>query len=338
MIQEQNVAQITSEPSEAFIESLTPEVVEDTPTDEGDPLEPQDLSDEVKDKLMNKDSIAKRLEAAKAKKQAEEAQALADQEAEEEAEQESEEEEPNTPVLAIEVNGTKLEGTEAITAHITELATKATEYEEALAEYKQNEAKLIEIVEQVPEFETLIARLSKGDSLRTALIYAGFGPEDFEVTSEDEPDAEAVVQAKLDRKRAIAEAKKAQEEFAKNSAKSEEIIAEFQKEAGFDEKVKEQLVGEMAGFIQDATMGKLSKKHLDIFLKGINYESAVKKAEKIGEVQGLNKQIDLNRKKKSAAGIPVISSGLESSKPAPSNKLGSLIKTPATSFLDMIKK
>jgi len=167
----------------------------------------------------------------------------------------------------------------------------------------------------VPEFETLIKRLAKGDSLRTALIHAGFGPEDFEVASEDEPDAEAVVQAKLERKRQIAEAKKSQKEFEENSAKSEAMITEIQTEFGFDDKVKDQLIGNMAQFIQDSMKGKLNKEVVGLFLKGINFDSAVKKAQKQGEIMGKNEKITIERKKRDASGVPSFTSGLANTPP-----------------------
>lgn len=296
------------------------------------------LSSELTEKLLGKNnSIAAKLEEAKAKREALEEE-LAAQQQEEEEQQKQQEQAETPPALSLEVDGQKFESVEAIADHVKTLAEKSKELETAVSEYQANEAKLIEILDAVPEFSSIISSLATGDTLRVALIKAGFGPEDFSVESETEEDAEALVQAKLERKRAIEEQKKIQKQFADNSAKSEKILESFKQKHGLDDKLSEKLVQSMADFVQKSMNGILTEDSLELFLKAVKFEAEISSAETRGQIKGRNEKIAIERQKRTGDGIPALGGrSLPMAEKRPS-KLAGLIKSTPTSFTQLLKK
>lgn len=307
---------------------------------DGDGINPeedheQSLSSELTEKLTGKNnSIAAKLEEAKAKKEALEQEELDEIEQQEQIAEQDE----TAPAISLEVDGQKFETMEAIADHVKTLSEKSKELETAVSEYQANESKLIEILDNVPEFSSIISSLATGDTLRVALIKAGIGPEDFALESETEEDAEALVQAKLERKKAIDEQKKAQKQFADNSAKSEKILEDFKAKRGLDDNTSQKVVQAMADFVQKSMNGILTEDSLDLFLKAVKFESEVSSAETRGQIKGRNEKISIERQKRAGDGIPALggrSLPIQDKKPS---KLAGLIKTSPTSFTQLLKK
>lgn len=300
-----------------------------------DETEEQSLSSELTEKLLGKNnSIEAKLEEAKLKREEQE-RIFAEEQEQEEVEESSEN---KSQSIAIEIDGQKLESVEAIQEHIQSIATKTQELETAISEYKANETKLIEILDSVPEFGGIISSLATGDTLRVALIKAGFGPEDFTVESDLEEDAESLVQAKLERKRAIEEQKRAQKQFQENATKSEKVLQEFKEENNLDDKTSEKVIKAMADFINKSTNGILTKDSLTAFLKVVNFESEIDRAETRGQIKGRNEKIAIERQKRSGDGIPALggrSLPIADKKPS---KLSGLIKQSPTSFTQLLRK
>ena len=333
-VETETAAPVTDESPETT-EEVTEEIEAAAP-------EPQTLSSELTEKLIGKNnSIQAKLEESKAKKEAEAAEA-AEEEArlaeEAESEEEQEEEIVQAATISIEIEGQKLETPEAITEHIQTLSAKTKEYEEAIEQYRANESKLEEILESVPEFTHIVAALATGDSLRVALVKAGFGPEDFTIESDSEEDAEALVQAKLDRKRAIQEQKKLQERFAANTAKSEEVLKNVQTKYNLDETKTKKLVETMADFVQKSMDGVLTDEGVQIFIRHLNFDEAVQKAELKGQIKGRNENITIQRQKRSGDGIPALGGRSLPPQEKKPNPLGGLIRQAPSSFTELLKK
>jgi hypothetical protein len=332
-------AQSSKETSTATTEEILTAPLENTDgPNEDSEYEPEpSLSSELTEKLMGKNnSIAAKLEEAKAKKEALEQEELEAQQQQEEEEQQKQTETP--PALSLEVDGQKFETVEAIADHVKTLSEKSKQLETAVSEYQANEAKLIEILDNVPEFSSIISSLATGDTLRVALIKAGIGPEDFSIESETEEDAEALVQAKLERKRAIEEQKKIQKQFSDNSAKSEKILEDFKAKRGLDDKTSQKVVQAMADFVQKSMNGILTEDSLELFLKAVNFETEVERAETKGQIKGRNEKIAIERQKRAGDGIPALggrSLPIAEKKP---NKLEGLIRSSPTSFTQLLKK
>lgn len=306
--------------------------------DEGEEeSEEQSLSSDLTEKLLGKNSsIEAKIEEAKLKKEQEALEA----EQEQEEEEEEEEEEEDTPqAFSLELDGQKFESVEAVTEHVRTLAEKSKELETAISEYQANEAKLVEILDAVPEFGGIVSSLATGDTLRVALIKAGFGPEDFSIESETEEDAEALVQAKLERKRAIEEQKKIQKQFQDNSAKSEKVLEEFKAKNGLDDKTSEKVVQAMADFVQKSLNGILTEDSLDLFLKAVKFETEVSKAETRGQIKGRNEKIAIERQKRTGDGIPALGSrAVPEEKSKKPSRLSGLVHQAPSSFTKLIKK
>ncbi len=319
----------------------TTEVIESqaenaTADDNVDDAPEPSLSSELTEKLLGRNnSIQAKLEEARLKREEEE-RLQADQEEQEEEEEQVE----DTPqAIAIEIDGQKLESPEAIQEHIQTITAVTQELETAITEYRQNEAKLIEILDAVPEFGGIISSLATGDTLRVALIKAGFGPEDFTIESESEEDAEALVQAKLERKRAIEEQRKIQKQFEANSTKSEKVLEEYKAKNNLDDKTGEKIVQAMADFVKNAMDGVLTENALDLFRKAVVFENEVQKAETQGQIKGRNEKIVIERQKRNGDGIPALAGRAPMNDTAKKpSKLGGLIRQSPTSFTQLIKK
>jgi hypothetical protein len=331
-------------------EMETAELEEGEGQEEGEEQEEgADISEELKEKLMGKDSMMKRLKREEAKK-LKEAEELALSEQEESEEEESEEEiaPEGKNKEELEVNGQKFESMEALNTHVSTLTEETETLKKSVEEYRDNESKILEIVENHPEFTQLLGSLSKGDTMRVALIKAGFSPEDFNIESEDEVDAESLVEAKANRKRAISDQKKLQKQFEENSSKAEQTLETFRTKHGLDEKASETLIGNMAKYIQDAMNGIVNEGMLDLFLKGMNYEPETqrlskeseeksKRAKEQGEIEGRNAKISIERKKKSGDGIPSLGGGGNLSGNPQSNNLSRYVNPRPSSFKDLMK-
>lgn len=334
-------AQASKKTSTATTEEILTVPLENTddPNEDSEYEHEPSLSSELTEKLMGKNnSIAAKLEEAKAKKEALEQEELEAQQQQEEEEQKQQKQTETPPALSLEVDGQKFETVEAIADHVKTLSEKSKELETAVFEYQANEAKLIEILDAVPEFSSIISSLATGDTLRVALIKAGIGPEDFSIESETEEDAEALVQAKLERKRAIQEQKKLQERFTANTAKSEEVLKSIQTEYNLDETKTKKLVETMADFVQKSMDGVLTNEGAKIFVRHLNFDEAVEKAELKGQIKGRNEKISIERQKRAGDGIPALGGrSLPIAEKRP-NRLEGLIRSSPTSFTQLLKK
>ena len=309
--------------------------VESSAQEQEDQDQPTEISEELRDKLMNKNSLTKKLEEARKRREAEQkAQEEAEQEQEEEdAEEDQEEEDEEQEEVTFQVGDQTFKTLDEVNAHLKEFEAKQKELEEEKAEIQG-------FVEKVsdPELVEVLSYVAQGHSFRTAMVKAGLDESIFQVEADD-VDAEALVEAKLERKKQLKENEKRQKELQTNMEQSNTVLSEFQKEKGFDDKVKENLVNAMADFQSKAMKGLITKDSLELFLKAINYEQAVQKAEQKGEIKGRNEKITIERKKKEGDRIPSLGRGLDATSPAPQkNNLSDLVRQPASSFTQLLSK
>jgi len=293
----------------------------------------EEVSDEVRNQLMGKESFKKKIEEAKRKKEEEvKAQEEEQEEANLEAQEETEEEEQEEKPQSFQVGEKTFESIEQVNEYLSTMETEKAEFEKEKEEIKN-------FVEKVndPELIEVLKYVSDGYSYRTAMVKAGLDESIFEV-EQDDPDAEELVEAKIQRKKEIERRAKEQEELTRNMQRSETILQEFQEESGFDDQTKEQLIQKMSAMVDDSLQGKITKDTLNLFLQGVNYKKDVTKAREQGEIQGRNQKIHIQKKRKRGDGIPDLGS-----RPIPSEKpkdktLSKLIAQPARSFTEMIKR
>ena len=318
----------------AQVEEVAESPLETQEDDYQDDPGQMEISKEVADNLMGNQSFLDKINEANARKEAEEQEEedrLAEEE-EAELEQEAESEKEAAP-KELEINGQKFESIEEVSTHVQTL-------EEQIRTFQENEDKIVKILDEVPEFSYLLKNLAKGDSLRVALVKAGFGPEDFNIEDETETDAESLVQAKIERKQALQAQKKQQKAFEDNMASSEKALKELQEEDGMSDTERDQVIAGMQQFILDSTIGIISKESIRKWRKVVNYESAVQKAAQSGEVKGRNEKIFIERRKEKGDQIPSLGRGTAPNTPAPAqkNRFEDMVTMPSGSFMDKLKR
>ena len=307
------------------------EIQEEAFEDYSEP-EQMEFSKEVQDHLMGNQSFLDKINEANAQKEAEEQEEEERLAEEEEQEQQEAEAEKEAAPKELEINGQKFESIEEVSTHVQTL-------EEQIRTFQDNEEKIVKILDEVPEFSYLLKNLAKGDSLRVALVKAGFGPEDFNIEDETEADAESLVQAKIERKQAIQAQKKQQKAFEDNMASSEKVLKEFQEKNGMDDATRDKMIAKISQFSQDLTEGKISEEALSHWAKAINYESAVQKAAQSGEVKGRNEKIFIERRKEKGDRIPALGRGTSlDAVPEPRNRFNDIVTMPSGSFMDKLKR
>lgn len=299
--------------------------------------EKKEIPEDVKKRIMGGESFMDKLKANQEKK-AQDAEAFAEEEQEaenfEEADQEveakQEESEADKPKFTI--GEETFESIEQVNEHVATIQNEKAELQKEVEEIRS-------FVEKVSDPDTIeiLRYVMEGHSLRVAMVKAGLDESIFQVEHGDE-DAESLVEAKLERKKAIAEQKKQQEILQKNMQRTNTELEELQKEEGFDDKVKEQLIKAMSDFHTNGLNGLIPKESMKLFLKAINYEKAIQKAEEKGTIKGRNEKIVIEKQRKKGDEIPQLGRGVTSSdKVRKPSRLQSLVNVPASSFMERLQ-
>jgi hypothetical protein len=303
------------------------------------------ISEEARKQLSEKSSFMEKLKMAGQSK--EEAQLEPETELEEEVEEEEieataeeqEAEEVKAQPFELEVDGKKFDSIEAVKAHLNEVAEERQTLQKEVDEIRAFVDKVSD-----PELLEALSYVAKGYSFRVAMVKAGMDESIFNVDTDDE-DAEDLVRAKIERKQAAENHAKEQEKLRKNMEESNKALQEFQAQEGFDEKVKNDLVGLMTRIHSELLNGLVTKETLSIFTKALNYEKVVKKAEEdvktakeVGKIQGMNEKIAVERKRKQGDGIPQLGRGINATEVRkPTSDLARHVSVPANSFMEKVR-
>jgi hypothetical protein len=320
------------------------EVITDAPQEIESPAK-LEVSEKVRKQLSEKGSFLntiKEKSAERAKEAAEleaaEAEAQAAEEEAEEAEKNAEETNEIAIPVVFEVDGQQFESPEKVNEYLS----KVKEDSENLKKEVEDVRAFVEKVSD-PEMIEILDYVSQGYSLRVAMIKAGLDESIFKIETGDE-DAEALVQAKLDRKMALQNQQKELEKLQKNMEQSNKALTEFQSEEGFDENTKGDLVRLMKEFHEEAMQGLVSKKFLQLFAKALNYEKVVEEAKKkvqeakeVGKIEGRNEKITIERQRVKGDEIPKLGRGISSEPIRKRNRLNDMVNVPSGSFLQKIR-
>lgn len=276
---------------------------------------PRELSDELKKKMSGTTSFMDRL------KEKSEQQA---------AELESEEikaEAPSQAPVTFKVDDQDFDSPEAVNSYIKQVKAEKDELQAEVDEIRGFVEKISD-----PDMLEILKYVNMGYSARVALVKAGFDESIFNI-EEGDIDAKELVRAQIEREEAIKAQEKEQKKLQKNMELSNTNLTEFATTKGFDEAKKTTLVNQMAKIHQELLSGLVTKETLEIFSKGLNYETAVKQAAEVASIQAKNEKIVTERAKKQAATIPQLGRGV----PAERKQLKDYVRVPTGSFMDKVK-
>jgi hypothetical protein len=331
-LNEKSESQESTDVIEAAVETTqeenVPLEVDDSPEEE---YEESAISEDTRKQLFEKGSFIEKIkEAGKLQAQEEEEQQEDEEYEDSEEQEEEQEEEPEKPVT-FEVEGQTFNSIEEVNTHIQAIHEEKAELQKEVDEIRA-------FVEKVsdPELVEVLRYVAEGYSYRAAMVKAGMDESIFEADAED-LDAEQLWEAKQERKRQAKEYAKQQEQLQKNMEASNNVLSDFQTEQGFDDRVKDDLVKVMSEFHSNTLNGIVTKESLELFLKAVTFEKALKKAQETGEIQGRNAKITIERKKKDGDGIPRLGRGISAETTIREDRLKQIVNIPSGSFMDKIK-
>ncbi|HPS25401.1 MAG TPA: hypothetical protein PLB28_07470 [Bacteroidales bacterium] len=191
--------------------------------------------------------------------------------------------------------------------------------------FKNLHDKLLVGVENDPAFGEALNDIFQGETARVALARA-YGPDAF-TAEEGDPDYEKMGKAFTDAQGRIAKKKETASMIAKNQEMSVKEITSWMEEKGYDDAGIQARLKKMEEIRQDFLNDKITKQHLELIDKAMDFDQAVSNAEEAGKVAGRNENIVTSRKKEKLAtdGLPSLTSSGAKAKPSkPKSLLQSL--------------
>lgn len=176
-----------------------------------------------------------------------------------------------------------------------------------LSKHKESDSKLKGLFKKDPRFASYLSGVVEGDDPASGFV-RHFGKDVLDMAGDEEKMA-AITEANQEYLNRIAESDKLREEQAANIEASAASIADFQNEKGMSPEEMEKFLGECYVVVENALLGKIDQRFLEIMYKGMNYESDVNDAAAAGVVEGRNQQIEEKLKKTEGDGVPALNSG-----------------------------
>jgi hypothetical protein len=184
---------------------------------------------------------------------------------------------------------------------------------------KENELKLLQMLKNVhdkllvavdndPDFGAALDEMFKGGNPKVALARA-YGPDAFDAV-EGEPDFEEMGKAFQEGQGRIAKKKETASTIAKNQEMSIQEIQSYMEEKGYGEDEIQARLKKMDEIRQDFLNDKITKNHLQLIDKAMDFDQAAINAEESGKVAGRNEKIVEKREtvKNASDGIPNLTS------------------------------
>jgi hypothetical protein len=168
--------------------------------------------------------------------------------------------------------------------------------------------KFIVAIENDPDFGAALDEIFKGGEARVAIARA-YGPDAFTAV-EGDPDFDQMSEAFNQGRDKISKKREASETLRKNQEMSMKEIEAFIADKGYGEEEVIARLKLMTEIKDDFLNDKLTRKHLDLLDKAMDYDTAVQQAEEAGKVAGRNEKIvgQKEREKLSTDGLPKLTS------------------------------
>ena len=176
--------------------------------------------------------------------------------------------------------------------------------------------KLLVAVENDPDFGAMLSEIFKGGTARTAIARA-YGPEAFTAVDGD-PDFDEMTKSMEEGRKRLDGKRKYAETVKKNQQMSIQEIETYFQEKSYSEEEAIARIDKYMEIRQDFLDDKLTRKHLELLDKAMDFDTAVQQAEEAGKVAGRNEKIVEKREKMKTAsdGLPeLVGQGRKPEKP-----------------------
>lgn len=186
------------------------------------------------------------------------------------------------------------------------------DYDRTIGEYdalKDDNARILETLQENPEFAEVFAAIRDGMPLRVALARVV----DFDAVrpQQGEPDYEEFIKSAEVFKQRQAEVAANRKKIEENQAQSRVEIEDFFKGVGADDTERDGFADFLQGLFDDVFDGKMGKAALKKLWQAYKYEEDVEASRLAGEVAGRNAGIEAKREKnKSTDGLPDAGGGV----------------------------
>lgn len=180
------------------------------------------------------------------------------------------------------------------------------DYDRTLGEYdalRGENARILETLQDNPEFAQVFARIRDGMPLRVALARVI----DFDAAKpvEGDPDYEDFMREAGEFKKRQAEVAERRKRIEENQARSRMEIDDFFEKVGADDEEQTGFADFLQGLFDDVFEGNMGKVVLGKLWQAYKYDEDVEAARKAGETEGRNETIETRRTKtKATDGLP----------------------------------
>lgn len=191
------------------------------------------------------------------------------------------------------------------------------DYDRTLGEYdalKGENVRILETLQENPEFAEVFASIRDGMPLRVAL--ARVIDFDAALPQEGDPDYEDFNRSREEYKTRQREMAERRRRIAENQEKSKVEIEDFFRSVGADDEEQTGFADFLQGIFDDVFDGKMGKAALKKLWQAYKYEEDVEASRQAGEVAGRNAKIETRREKaRTTDGLPDAGSGIATPEP-----------------------
>lgn len=194
-------------------------------------------------------------------------------------------------------------------ADLTELAAQEiTTLRESLNQEKDANDRLAAIFESNPEMTSIVRALDKGASFLEALASA-VDLEDVIPDPATDPEGyreyvKGRAMREMQREQSKAERERLEAELTANQNESAKVVETFVADKKLTPEDWTKLGTQIDGFLSEAVKGRISPQLLEVFYKGLNYETATEAARQDGVIAGRNQAVTKIQKQKAGDGLP----------------------------------
>lgn len=189
-----------------------------------------------------------------------------------------------------------------------------------LGKYKEANDKISDLFYSNPQMAGLFSDVINGTSPEIAFIQR-FG-EGVLAAKDDPAMADEFVKAQQAYMDKLSSSKKIEQEQEENMNNSLQVLQSFIQDKGMSDEEGEGFFDKIIKAVDDVFMSRWTPELLEIFYKGLNYETDVKDAIEMGRVEGRNEKIIEGQKRSVGDGLPssVSTSTPEETKRAPGRR------------------
>lgn len=220
---------------------------------------------------------------------------------------------PTTPTEAPDVSAAPVNTDNNTETQIREIVSKYAPVDQGdilsailplLQKFDNLHEKLLVAVENDPDFGAALSEIFKGGTARIALARA-YGPEAFSAV-EGDPDFEEMTKNLEEGRKRVGQKRKYADTLKKNQEMSIKEIEAYFQEKSYSEEEAVARIDKYMEIRQDFLDDKLTRKHLELIDKALDFDTAVQEAEEAGKIAGRNEKIIEKREKMKAStdGLP----------------------------------